>query len=627
MPDTATQPTASATPAAARRATDQSLIKSISPRGGQSVEVGAITAFIGPNNSGKTETLRDILRLAANFDPQAIDRSSEEGPQPIVLSDLHFIPKLSIERMLHGLTVVGPDSSEGTVVQGIGPDLKTPHKLAISRELENLLYRPIMNAKSVWMSSLGELMRLRISYVGPDDRHRLVAPTLAASPLQGPENLLQMLHYADANLHQALAEAFAAAFDGMQVKLDTSERINLALRVARDFPAVASDPIKNVRQHQSLRRIDEEGDAYQNFAAIILTMLLGQGRVILIDQPEAFLQPAQARFLGRWIAANTSRLGCQVFVSTRDVALLKGLSEGSSELTIIRTDRKNDITSFHSIPNDATRALARFPLLATQDSLRLLFCDGVVVAADADDRIVYETVANRLPSSTSIGFVHAVGARNVGLVTKVLRQCGLPVCSVVELEVLRSEKELGDLVQAASGSPAPQAWLATRERLANHVEGWLDQEAIAASANEVESFLDQIKNGDASKPSPQPTSPQPTSPQSTSPQSPSPSIDGSQNWLKLRSERLEWLPRELRMWVEELLEDLKRQGIFVSPKGRLEAWIETGSCDRSVWMNQAMQMLHQGQCPAELQAFVTDLLTYLDSASSPTRSARTGNRT
>src|SRR3990172_5438165 len=106
MSETTIQPTASPTPPIARRAKDQSLIKSITPRGGQAVEVGAITAFIGPNNSGKTETLRDILRLAANFDPLAIDRSSEDGPRPIVLSDLNFVPKLSIERMMHGLKVV-----------------------------------------------------------------------------------------------------------------------------------------------------------------------------------------------------------------------------------------------------------------------------------------------------------------------------------------------------------------------------------------------------------------------------------------------------------------------------------------------------------------------------------------
>ena len=103
--------------------------------------------------------------------------------------------------------------------------------------------------------------------------------------------------------------------------------------------------------------------------------------------------------------------------------------------------------------------------------------------------------------------------------------------------------------------------------------------------------------------------------------------NGQHNWHRLRQERLDWLPRELRIWVEELLEDLKRQGIFVSPKGKLEAWIDTGTQDRRIWMNQAMQSLHEGKCPAELQAFVTDLLAHLNSASSPARSTRTSNRT
>jgi len=330
---------------------------------------------------------------------------------------------------------------------------------------------------------------------------------------------------------------------------------------------------------------------------------------------EQLLGPEAARIydtLGGWIAANASGLACQVFVATQDVAFLKGLAEGAPGVTIIRTSRKEDITSFHSIPHDATRALARFPIFATQDALRLLFCDGVVVAADADDRLIYETVANRLPTSNNIGFIHAVDTRNVALVTKVLRQCALPVCSVVELDVLRNEKELSDLIQAASGSPAPQPWLATRERLAKHVEGWFDEKAIAASANEVESFLDQIKGGG--------TSPPKSQPQRTA-------VGGVQNWDKLRHEQLEWLPRELRMWIEELLEDLKRFGIFVSPKGRLEGWIETGSRERRVWVNQAIQVLHQGQCPTELQTFVTDLITHLSSTSNSTRSARTGNRT
>ena len=76
-----------------------------------------------------------------------------------------------------------------------------------------------------------------------------------------------------------------------------------------------------------------------------------------------------------------------------------------------------------------------------------------------------------------------------------------------------------------------------------------------------------------------------------------------------------------------LIEDLKRSGVYVSPKGRLQNWIDLGTENRAQWVNLAMQSLHEGQCPAELKAFVDELLTYLQTRSGPARATRPGNRT
>jgi hypothetical protein len=593
-------------------ATSQSLIQSITPRGSEAVDVGTITAFVGPNNSGKTETLRDVLRLAANFDLLATDRSRDEEPQPVILSDLTFVPKLSVERMMIGLTVVDPDSAEGTLVQSIGPNLQTPHRRAINKDLRSILSRPIMTARSVWMTSLGDLMLLRSSYVGAEDHQRLVAPTSAVSPMQGPENLLQLLHYADPSIHEELDAAFSEAFVDQHIKLDASQQVDLTLRVGPSFPNELDDPIANVRQYQQFHSLDEEGAAYQSYAAVVLSLLLGQGRIIVLDQPAAGLRPEQAQRLGRWIANQALKLSCQVFIATSNVALLKGLSEGQADLAIIRLSRNNEITRFLPVPGPAGNYLAKFPLFASQDALKLLFCDGVVVTPESGDRVIYETVANRFCSAQNIGFIEALGVQNVYFVMDALRQCGLPVCSVVELEVFGSDKFFTELVKSATGSPPPQPWLATRERLASHVEGWFDQESLSADAHEVEDFLDQVKQGE---PSTQTETREVTA------------TDAARNWRKLRTERLEWLPRELRIWVEELIEDLKRSGVFVSPKGRLLAWMEFDAENRVAWLNQAMQSLHQGQCPAELRAFVGDLVTYLQSRSAPTRATRLSDRT
>ena len=49
--------------------TQHLLIKTLTPYIGDSFDVGTVTVFTGPNNSGTTEVLRDIARLTAKFDP------------------------------------------------------------------------------------------------------------------------------------------------------------------------------------------------------------------------------------------------------------------------------------------------------------------------------------------------------------------------------------------------------------------------------------------------------------------------------------------------------------------------------------------------------------------------------
>lgn len=597
----------------AARTADRSLIKSITPRGNPPVEVGALNVLVGPNNVGKTEILRDILRLGANFDIAALERAGEDEPQPIVLSDLTFVPKLSVERMTAGLTVVDENNADGPLVHGVAPNLRMPLRRAITKDLKNILYRPVMAARSVWMSSLGQLMALRMAYFSPDDRQHVVEPTALRSPVDGPENLLQSLYYAEPEVHDALNDAFGEVFDGMHIQLDASERVSAMLRVASEpFPAETEDAVANVRQYESLRMLHKEGDAYQSVAGVLMTILLGQGRVILLDHPDTFLHPEQARRLGRWIATQAAEYMCQVFLTTSSESFLEGLAEGGTVPTILRTSRREDTTHLHTVPPDPTKAIARFPLFSTQNSLGALFCEGVVVAPGDRDRIIYQTVAGRFSEAQNLRFLQANGAKNLPFVAGAFRQAGVPVCVITELDVFRTEKDFAELVKAVTGDPPPQPWLATRDRLANHVDGAFDDQALTRSAHEVESFLSKLENTDI-----------PARPSVAA----AGAVQSARNWEKLRHERLEWLPREARIWVEELIEDLKRKGIFVSPRGHLRAWLDLDVKDPTVWLNNAMQSLHVGKCPSELQAFVGDVVSHLRASAAPTRPTRLGNRT
>lgn len=589
------------------------LIKSFTPIGGQVQELGTLNVFVGPNNTGKSETLRDLGRLAGNFEPTAMERAKGEEPKTRVIQDLAFVGKLTMERFLRGMTVYDTGAAEGTIAQGIGPDLRSPYRRQLPLDLKNVLFRPVITARSAWATSFGELLPLRVAYLPAEGRSRLVEPAAAAHPLRAPEHLLAALQDADAAIHTQFETALATIFDGMKVRLDTTERVQLSLRVLGTSVEPLGNAMQNALTFGKLKPLHLEGEGLKHCAAIVLTMLLCQGRAILLDNPEADLHPDVSRRLGAWIAESAAPLGCQVFVVTRDPAFLTGLFTGSSDVSIWRLTRREAVTRFEPVPIEVGRALATFPLFSTQQALACLLRDGVVVTPECSDRIVFQTVAERLLRVHNLGYIQSQGGRNLTFVTKAMRRANLPTCVVAELDLFQNESTFSELVKALSNAPPPTPWLATRERLVSHVEGWFDGKELAASAQEVETFLDQIKKGQG------PTAPPPAS-----------SVASNQpKWDRLRRERLSILPLELRIWVEELLEDLKRIGLFVSPKGRIESWISftADAEDPGGWMNRAMQMLHSGDCPAELRAFTAELTGQLRASGTTSRTTRTGHGT
>jgi hypothetical protein len=600
---------------AARVSGDHLLVKSITPVGGDAIEVGTITAFVGPNNAGKTEALRDLLRLAANVEISGEQPVSGEEADTKLIHDLQFVPKLTIDRMSRGLTSLTDDQGEGLLLQGVGPDMKSPHRHRVAADIKNVLYRPILTARSVRMTALGELMPLRVAFIAPDQHRELLAPTMAKSPTRPPENLLQALLDAPREIHDELDAAFSAAFPGLHVRLDATERVNLCLRLGAEIPELSNDPIEAVQQFAGLRRADQEGDGCRGYLTVLLAMLLGQGRIILLDQPAAHLYPEQARGLGRWIEENAVRLGCQVFVSTHSSAFLAGLLDGETDVSILRLKRNGNAISAQAVSSEASEVFAKSPLFAYQNTIECLLRDGVVLVPSTEDRVIYETVARQVLKIQNLTFIHTHGNSNLSAFLKIMRRAGIPACVVAQLDALRSEESFCTLFRSATGDDPPSPWLATRERLAKHVAGMFDKRDLSAGAHEVENLLEQFKAGKLQEP-----------PLDRS------ALDRGQQtdkWSQLQREHLSGLPQEVRVWVEELLEELKGRGIFLSPKGGYQGWIphaaEGGPSE--LRFNKALNSIGRGECPADLRAFVTEIAGHVAAFTHATATARARLRT
>lgn len=78
---------------------------------------------------------------------------------------------------------------------------------------------------------------------------------------------------------------------------------------------------------------------------------MNEHSLFLIDEPETFLHPPQARVLGKNIVRLSE--GKQLFISTHNIDFIRGvLEEASSRVKIIKIDRYDNNNTFNLVNND-----------------------------------------------------------------------------------------------------------------------------------------------------------------------------------------------------------------------------------------------------------------------------------
>lgn len=574
-------------------------ISSFTTRTGQSVQLARVVVLFGPNNTGKSETLRDLYRLLTNTDPLHTGDAAEDT-KTFIVDDFQYDPAATYDQFVLGQRVVGEGGE--AQLQALGPTLGIKLQATFDPEKwRNILRRRPLTARSVWRSGMANLMLGRVAFLDLETRLRAGFAGPAGSPAEAPENLLQLLQFAPPAVHDELDTAFAAAFDDLHLRLDDTARVKLALRVAPEFPERPADPGDAVRRFRQLRPLDGEGDGLRSFTSILMTMLLAPGRVVLLDSPEAHLHPDQARKLAVWVAKAAKRTNSQVIVATQSEPILGGLLAGTSEIVLQRVTRRRDGARFTTIPAEPARRLAYAPPTAHQRALDCLFFHGAILTPTDDERSLYRAVAHREFGASNVAFLHAYGQENLPQLVRLLRDAGLPLCTIANLDLLANRESFHKLIESLTGAPPQLSWSGTRDRMAAEVERAIDRQNIKAHAKEVEAFLSQFGPGDDEDDD------TPEAEASADAEK-SPAADP---WNAVRQKGLAALSPELRPWVEQLLDELRPKGLFVVAKGGLRSWLEPTADGEGGWFLRALTQLQTQKCPVELRAFVADVLNFL----------------
>jgi energy-coupling factor transporter ATP-binding protein EcfA2 len=542
---------------------------------GTTVKLGALTVLIGPNNVGKSRALREIPALV-------------QGHNGVVATSCTLAPVPTFDDLLREF--------------GIQPE---DGKIHYKTESQNDFNTDVLSAQQIF-EVYGYVGFIRQTPLGEDSVRLLsvgerFGVTLPSQPMDlarpEPSSALQRLLLRQREIEPKLKSILKELF-GVECLIDESSTVNIVLRIAKSLPSTEGlSAVERAQRMTTVQTAVEQGDGIRSFIGVTLPMLLNTRKVLLIDEPDAFLHPEQTRALGAWIGLHCANGENQVLLATHNEDLLYGLLTSGSPVTVLRLDRPTDeITTVRPLAPDLLDQMARSPLLSGQTVLHALFQRGVVVVEAPNDRAVYEAVAATL-GSTGIVFVHAQNKQTLKDIAGLMHRAGVPVAAVADLDIFYDEQEFINLL--AVFAPDTARFAAERRRIfvapptgedcaesrvvLEDVRAWLNSPALDAEIckygpNWLRNRLKQRAGGRS-------------------------------YWDKLKSEGLDALGPSAATDGERLLAELSARGLFVVPVGELERWFgEEKSKEAVIAM---LEQIHDHAIPPRLRDFVKDVLQYL----------------
>ena len=210
---------------------------------------------------------------------------------------------------------------------------------------------------------------------------------------------------------------------------------------------------------RSARGIDAVSDGVKAFTGILIQLHAGDPRVIIVDEPEAFLHPSLAFRLGKEIANGSVTEGKRVFAATHSSQFVMGAILSGAKVAIIRLTYDRGVATARALSSDDLTMLMRDPLLRSARVLEALFYSYVIVCEADADRAFYQEINERLLASNdprgipNTLFLNANGKQTIPRIIEPLRKLGIPSAGIVDIDIVKDRGEEWTRHFAACGIP------------------------------------------------------------------------------------------------------------------------------------------------------------------------------
>jgi len=398
------------------------------------INVGSVLILVGPNNSGKSLALREIE-----------NKSSGQNPITKVISDVSFQipndPNVALD-LLRRYKIDPPEGNIETEDQFfIGLHTFRPKEPVVKRAVS---IKSIKNA--ITNSDMQYLLPNLIGHytVRLDGRTRfaLASDHTTGDIKKSPENHLWALFQND-EARKKVRKLTKDAF-GLYFVVDPTAMKNFSIRMSEKEPSNNSEEQgldDNARKfHSAAQHISEFSDGVQAFVGLIAAILSLEHKVMLIDEPEAFLHPSLAFMLGENMAEIAEKRDATLIVATHSSEFLMSCIERAKSVSVVRLTYKDNVATARELSTVELKNMMNDPLLRSTKTLEALFEKAVVITESDTDRAFYDEINQRLSDETrGIGpclFLNAQNKQTINRILQPLRKIGVPAVGIVDLDVI-----------------------------------------------------------------------------------------------------------------------------------------------------------------------------------------------
>lgn len=551
---------------------------------GEELQPGNLTVIIGPNNAGKSRTLKDIAQIT----------TKNRSLPSVVVSDVEWTTPRNLQEIREAYALERyQDENTNWLFRTLAPELSQEHQINAQFWSQAEQDSQYLSNKLNFAKNFGFAM---VAFITTDYRLQLVKEAPSQNHERQEANLLQTFYNAGSDLERDIQKLVKRAF-GKEIKLDFTVPQQLLFRVGDNFSSISPDP-RDARQPMlQYDKLDDQGDGIRSFVGITTALLATKRNVFLVDEPEAFLHPPQAFRIGEFIAeqANSKR---QIILATHSADLLRGLLSRTTDITIVRIDRRGKKNYFNTLDPERLRELVNDPLLSSVRVLDGLFYSGVVVVeADSDGRF-YQTACTKRRNNLDLYFVNADNKQTVPKITTLYRNMGVRCVGIVDFDVLNDSTEFKKQLEALEMNEITiSKMLDIRSEIAKVAKELPPDKRLEEVRRQVESLLHSIDSVQAKAFASEDESKSEKEKLLSQISSQAGRIAAStKNWKDLKEKGRSALPTDVQSSFDNLSETCSQKGLFINPCGELESMLTLQGIpytveDKRGWITKALSLL------------------------------------